>query len=103
MSKDAKEKATTVDTVITFEGVVASNAIDTTNLCVNSRNTLDNAIEACEKLQTDTEKIISVVCKCNSGFIFFTITNPVDKNIEIHNNTIQKSKQEKSNHGFGLY
>lgn len=35
--------------------------------------------------------------------MFLTISNPVTENIKIHNNTIQTTKQDKSNHGFGLY
>lgn len=100
---EKQEKATTANTVITFEGAVASNTITATDLCVIFGNTLDNAIEACEKLQIDIKKEISVVCKCNSGFMFLTVSNPVTENIKIHNNTIQTTKQDKSNHGFGLY
>lgn len=100
---EKQEKATTVNTVITFNGTIAASAITATDLCVIFGNTLDNAIEACEKLQTDIKKKISVVCKCNSGFMFLTISNPVAENIKIHNNTIQTTKQDKSTHGFGLY
>lgn len=100
---EKQEKATIVNSVITFNGAIAASAITATDLCVIFGNTLDNAIEACEKLQTDIKKEISVVCKCNSGFMFLTISNPVAESIKIHNNTIQTTKQDKSNHGFGLY
>ena len=100
---EKQEKATTVNTAIKFDGAVAASAIAATDLCVIFGNTLDNAIEACEKLQIDKEKTISVVCKCSNGFMFLTITNPIDENIEIYNNTIQTTKQDKSNHGFGLF
>lgn len=100
---EKQEKAATVDTVITFDGAVAASAIAATDLCVIFGNTLDNAIEACEKLQTDKQKIIAVVCKCSNGFMFLTITNPIAENVAIHNNTIKTSKQDKTNHGFGLY
>lgn len=97
------EKATTVNTEIIFNGAIAASTITATDLCVIFGNTLDNAIEACEKLQTDKEKIIYIVCKCNGGFMFLTITNPVAENIKIHNNTIETTKQDKSSHGFGIY
>ncbi|MEE1003578.1 MAG: ATP-binding protein [Acutalibacteraceae bacterium] len=100
---EKQEKATTVNTVITFNGAIAASAITATDLSVIFGNTLDNAIEACEKLQADIKKEVSVVCKYNSGFMFLTISNPVTENIKIHNNTIQTTKQDKSNHGFGLY
>ncbi len=35
--------------------------------------------------------------------MFLTISNPVAENIKIHNNTIQTTKQDKANHGFGIY
>ena len=35
--------------------------------------------------------------------MFLTVTNPVAKNIEIHNNTIQTTKHDKINHGFGIH
>ena len=100
---EKQEKATTVNTVITFNGAIAASAITATDLCVIFGNTLDNAIEACEKFNSNEEKSILVTCKCSSGFMFLTIVNPVVKNIEIHNNVIQTTKQDKSNHGFGLY
>ena len=100
---EKQEKATPVNTVITFDGAIAESEITATDLCVIFGNTLDNAIEACGKLQTDKGKTISVICKCNGGFMFLTVTNPVAKNIEIHNNTIQTTKHDKINHGFGIY
>ena len=93
---EKQEKATTVNTVITFNGAIAASAITATDLSVIFGNTLDNAIEACEKLQADIKKEVSVVCKYNSGFMFLTISNPVTENIKIHNNTIQTTKQDKS-------
>ena len=100
---EKQEKATTINTVITFNGTITANGIAATDLCVIFGNTLDNAIEACEKFNSNEEKSILVTCKCSSGFMFLTIVNPVVKNIEIHNNVIQTTKQNKSNHGFGLY
>lgn len=73
---EKQEKATTENTVITFSGAVAASAITATDLCIIFGKTLKKAIEACEKLQTDIKKEISVVCKCNSGFMFLTISNP---------------------------
>lgn len=35
--------------------------------------------------------------------MFLTIINPVTENIEVHNNLIQTTKQDKSNHGFEIY
>lgn len=100
---EKQEKATTVNTVITFKGAITSELISPTDLCVIFGNTLDNAIEACEKISLETKKEISINCNCNCGFMFLTISNPVVENISIHNNSIKTSKKDTSNHGFGLY
>ena len=63
----------------------------------------DNAIEACEKISADTEKIIFVTCKRNSGFVFIDITNPVAENVVIHGTNVDTSKADKASHGYGLY
>ena len=34
---------------------------------------------------------------------FITITNPVNSDIQIHKNSIMTTKQDKINHGFGIY
>lgn len=100
---EKQEKATTINTVITFEGAVATSAIAATDLCVIFGNSLDNAIEACEKLPKESKKTVSVTCKCNYEFMFLSIINPVVEHIDVQNNTIQTTKQDKSNHGFGIY
>lgn len=88
---------------IKFEGAVPSSNISATELCVLFGNTIDNAIEACEKINIENEKIINVTCKCNSNFMFLDITNPVSKPIIIKNNTLATTKADKTLHGFGLY
>lgn len=88
---------------IKFEGAVPSSSISATELCVLFGNTIDNAIEACEKIDIENEKIINITCKCNSNFMFLDITNPVSKPIVIKNNTLATTKADKTLHGFGLY
>lgn len=88
---------------IKFEGAVPSSSISATELCVLFGNTIDNAIEACEKINIENEKTINVTCKCNSNFMFLDITNPVSKPIVIKNNTLATTKADKTLHGFGLY
>lgn len=89
--------------IIQFEGSVPPEGISATELCVIFGNTVDNAVEACEKIGTETEKIIYIKCKCVSGFMFLNITNPVNEPVIIKSNTIQTTKSDKSLHGFGLY
>lgn len=100
---EKQKKASKINTKLVFKGFLTAKNISPTDLCVVFGNTLDNAIEACEKLPLRLEKTVNINCNCKGGFIFLTISNPVVKNIEIRNNFISTSKQDKTNHGFGLY
>ena len=100
---DKQSRAKTNNTKIFFSGSVPPNSIAPTDLCIIFGNTLDNAIEACEKIFGDTEKIIFVTCKCNSGFVFIDITNPVSEDVVIHGTNVDTSKSDKASHGYGLY
>ena len=100
---DKQSRAKINNTKIVFSGSVPPNSIAPTDLCIIFGNTLDNAIEACEKFFDDTEKIIFVTCRCNSGFVFIDITNPVAENVSIHGKNVETSKTDKASHGYGLY
>ncbi len=93
-------------TQIQFEGAVPSVKFAPTDLCVIFGNTLDNAIEACEKIPLDDlpdERVIRISCRCAGGFFFIRISNPVKEDIAISHNIMKTSKQNKAEHGFGLY
>lgn len=100
---EKQKKAAAVNAEIVFSGAVCASAIDATDLCVIFGNTLDNAVEACAKAEPEKEKEISVICKSMGGFMYLEIVNPVIENIEIKNNRLQTTKQDKENHGFGIY
>lgn len=100
---DKQQKALSCNAKIIFQGAVPLKCLSPTDICVILGNTLDNAIEACEKLQTQNESIISVICNCNSGFMFLSISNPFSGKISIQNNYISTTKENKTLHGFGLY
>lgn len=100
---EKQQKAASCNAQIKFQGVIPSNFLSPTDLCVILGNTLDNAIEACEKLQSEDKTMISVICNCNSGFLFLTITNPISEKVVISNNHIATTKEDKTLHGFGLY
>lgn len=96
-------KATSINTAITFIGTVPTSSIAPTDLCIIFGNSLDNAIEACEKLQIEEVKEISIISKCIGEYMFIKIINPVTENIIIHNNSLTSTKADKSSHGFGIY
>lgn len=100
---DKQQKAAASNIKIIFDGAIPQDVIASTELCILFGNTVDNAIEACEKLTNDSDKIISIKCQCNSGFMFLKISNPVSEPVKIYNNTLSTTKADKNMHGFGLY
>lgn len=100
---DKQKKAEPNNIKIDFNGAIPTEAITPTDLCVIFGNTIDNAMEACGKLDDNADKTIKVECKCSSGFMFLNMSNPVDKPVAIKSNKIKTTKVDKSLHGFGLY
>ncbi len=101
---EKQKKANVLNTVIKFDGILPQTGFSPTDLCVIFGNTLDNAIEACEKINLQENKIISVSVNCSSGFVFISITNPVSEKVIVHNNNyIETTKKDRTSHGFGLY
>lgn len=65
-------------------------------------NAFDNAIEAVEKIENMTNKIIHMNMKMQDGYVLIEIRNPVCSKVAIHNQTIQTTKQNIGLHGYGL-
>ena len=63
-------------------------------------NLLDNAIEACEKL--DENKMVQFKMILEEEQLVLSIRNPVKDAVRIKDNRIVTSKQDKSRHGIGL-
>jgi sensor histidine kinase YesM len=87
---------------IEFNGVIPKDILSPTDLCIVFGNTLDNAIEACLNSQNKELKTIKVNVKKSGDCFFIEITNPVDKKVEIKNNTITTTKDDKELHGLGI-
>lgn len=100
---DKQQKASLCNAVIHFQGVLPQDSLLPTDLCVILGNTLDNAIEACQKLPAEVEKTIAITCNCSSGYVFLSICNPVAEKVIVNNNHIATTKENKTLHGFGLY
>lgn len=100
---EKQKQADLFATKIIFSGYIPADSISAIDLCIIFGNTLDNAIEACEKIKTSNIKNIYINCNCMGGFMFLTIKNPVSETVKIKNNIIETTKTNKSSHGFGLY
>lgn len=72
------------------------------DLCVMIANSLDNAIEACDKIPEGGKRCITVYGRFQRGYLSFIITNTVAKNVYISNNSVITDKNDKLNHGYGL-
>lgn len=88
---------------VQFKGRVSDNvAIDMFDMCTIISNLLNNAIEACEKIQEDKRIIEFEIAGYNSQ-IFISVCNSYDMESII--NQKQKfitTKEDKLNHGIGL-
>ena len=100
---DKQQSSSTINAEIHFEGTVPANGISPPDLCVLFGSTLDNAIDACAKFPIEDTKIITIVSKAMDGYLWLKINNPVVENVEIRNNSISTTKEDKTLHGFGLY
>lgn len=83
---------------IKFDGFI-SDKIPASDLCIILSNALDNAIEACARLDSDDNKVIKIKCACIKGIQIIKILNP-NSNMLPESKT---SKDDKENHGYGLY
>ncbi len=99
---DKSEKADKIGAKISFDGYIYKN-IAPTDLCIILSNAIDNAIEACEKIEGDAEKTISLDCSYTKGIQIVRIKNPVSEDVEISDNSVRTSKADKAIHGIGLH
>ena len=99
---DKLHRAQEKEASISFKGAIPAGALAPTDLCVLLGNSIDNAIEACEKLPEDMERKITVECNCSSGFLFLTIRNPIAKPVAICDNRVFTTKKDNALHGFGI-
>lgn len=72
--------------------------VEPIDLCIIFGNALDNAIEACERSDNLNKEIaITIICRSDTLFCKIKNTAPLRKN-----SFLSTSKEDKSNHGFGL-
>lgn len=65
-------------------------------------NALDNAIEACDKLDENSKKFICIDMRSDKDYLIIQIQNSTNiKDISIENKFIS-TKKDKINHGYGL-
>lgn len=75
--------------------------IGSVDLCTIVANSMDNAVEACVNLKDNMDKEISIESYVNNGFWIYRIVNTAEE-VVIKNNSIITSKEDKTQHGFGI-
>jgi hypothetical protein len=83
-----------------FGSVFPAEGIDPDDLYVIFPNALDNAIEACRKVEGPRE--ITITSKIVGGEVLVTITNPVAETVRTYGGLPQTSKRDTKRHGYGF-
>lgn len=81
-------------------GHITVHRINKIDICTIFGNLLDNAIEACKKLNKKSE--IQVQLRTYNQDLFIRIENPIDTKQEIRKDNLITTKENKEYHGFGL-
>ena len=77
-------------------------SVGTMDICIILANAIDNAVEACEKIEDEKERYIQVRVT-DGDFLLFSITNPVAYAPQKSGNGLYISdKPDAGNHGIGL-
>lgn len=92
------------DIVMEIEvGVQQNMGIELIDLCIMLSNSIDNAIEACERIEDISSRKIKIKCNYQAGYFFYEITNPMkEEKISGVKNKLRTIKKDKENHGFGV-
>ena len=85
---------------VPFDTVFPKDGIDPDDIYTIFPNALDNAIEACRKVEG--ERNIFFHARMNDDMVFITIRNPVAGEVKIKNGLPQTGKANKSLHGYGF-
>ncbi|MCM1508890.1 MAG: GHKL domain-containing protein [Ruminococcus flavefaciens] len=76
--------------------------ISSVDICAILSNQIDNAIEACEKMPSESPKDIKVEIWQKESFLFFKVTNSTDKNPFNDKKELVSTKTNSAIHGFGI-
>lgn len=82
---------------ISLSGIF-TDKISPIDVCIIFSNLLDNAIEACSKL--DNNKKIDIELNISQGYQYISIKNPYAEKSPLG---LQTTKKDKRYHGFGIY
>lgn len=90
---------------IRFESMISypkSLAMESVELCALFGNALDNAIEACEKIEEEKERYIQIKGHAEKNLLMLQVVNSYREEPVLEKGKILTLKKEKQQHGFGL-
>lgn len=99
--RDCIEKANKKGIEIVWHGKLTELSIDTYDLCVIISNLLNNAEEACVRLEENERKVSAELYNMGKRFLF-RVNNPVEWDLVIENGKLMTTKADKKNHGIGI-
>lgn len=81
---------------------IAEWLFDDSETCSMLGNLLDNAIEACKRIDGNMDKLISIKIENQKQLLFIKIENSVKEAPVMKNGRPMSAKQDKMRHGYGL-
>lgn len=72
------------------------------DLCIILSNALDNALEACQKIQDTQARTITLKLREEADFLLICVQNPVSEPPKRYGNRFLSDKKDRENHGVGL-
>lgn len=89
-----------IDTNIILKGC-SDLPFDKYDICSLFANLFDNAIDACQKIQSD-EKFIDIKSDVKNNCFILKVYNSCDENINLNSSENLKSTKNSPNHGYGI-
>lgn len=87
------------DTVIDFAGIVPKTGVDNMDMVILLSNMLDNAIDACRKISSESR--ITVKSEIKGDLWILTVVNPVRSHINVSRG-LPSTKGANGTHGYGI-
>lgn len=91
------------ETNLRFDAVTLKNTkAKPMDLCIILSNALDNALEACQKIDDIQSRTVSLKIREESDFLLLSVQNPVTEPPKKLGNSFLSDKKDRENHGIGL-
>lgn len=91
------------NTTISFDGAIPSCGVEPKDICVCFGNLLDNAIEACAALPSETKRTIDIKSILKDNTLYLSFTNPTISKKKVSSNALPgTTKKDVKAHGIGL-